>query len=240
MKSHFQSYRSPFAFRGVAVPSRDAVLNLEGWNYSGSGAWIDTVLGRSATRVGSPSYVGSLYFDLDGGSSTGPGVRDSFSISSAAELHPSAALSVAMWVRLDTVQGFGSPNLLFDKRESAGVGYVGFFTGSGYTFRVGTTSASAFTVSVVPALGVWQHLVFTLGSSSTLYRDGGVLGSSSYGGDFSSVVSSTALQLGDISIPATGVYALDGELGGFSLYDVELSAAEVLALYEANRVRFGL
>lgn len=239
MKSHFQSYRSPFAFRGVG-PSRSAVLNLEGWNYSGSGAWLDTTSNRSASLVGSPTYVGSLYFDLGGGASTGPGVRDSFSVASEAALNPSAAISVALWVRLDTVQGFGAPNLLFDKRESAGVGYVGFFTGSGYTFRVGTSSASAFTVSVVPALGVWQHLVFTLGAGSKFYRDGSVLGSSSYGGDFSSVSNSTALQLGNISIPATGVYALDGELGGFSLYDVELSAAEVLALYEEARVRFGL
>ena len=127
MKSQFYRYRSPFAFRGAETPSRSAVLNLEGWTYSGSGAWLGS--NQSATLVGSPTYTNALYFDLDGGSSTGPGVRDSFSVASSAALNPSSAISVALWIRIDTVQGFGSPNLLFDKRESAGVGYVGFFTG---------------------------------------------------------------------------------------------------------------
>ena len=224
-------------------PGITAVLDLDASLYSGSGNWLDqTANNNDAVAFGTPTYTAGFgsYFDFTGGSTSGPGTNDSFSVADDATLDSMSSISFEMWIRIDTVQGFGSPNLLFDKR-SGSTGYVGFFTNAAYTFRVGTTSPTQFTYSATPTIGVWQHIIVTIGESgSKMYINNSEVASDAYTGNFSNIDTSNSLIIGDISIAATGVHSYDGEMGLFRIYNGVLSASDVTTRWNATKSRFGL
>lgn len=138
---------------GIVISSKAApgpvtenlVLNLDAANYSGSGNWLDTSgQGNDATLTGSPTHVssGGSYFDMSGGASTGPTGNDSFGVADHSSLDDMTAITFEIWFNIDSFQSPGSPNLLFGKRTTSSNGYLGFFTNTGYTFRVGTSSSN--------------------------------------------------------------------------------------------------
>lgn len=221
-----------------------AILDLDASVYSGSGNWLDqSGNGNDGVANGTPTYVSGFgsYFDFTGGSTTGPGTNDSFRVADSATLDTMSEISFEFWLRIDTVQGVGSPNLIFDKRSSTGVGYVGFFTNTVYTFRVGTSSPSQFTYSATPNTGVWQHIIVTIGSAgSKMYINNSEVASDAYTGNFTNIDSSAILTIGDIGISAMGVNSYDGEMGLFRIYDGILSASDVTTRWNATKSRFGL
>lgn len=230
----------------IPVPvETNIILDLDTSLYSGSGNFLDNSgNGNNATLIGTPTYTsnGGSYFDLDGGSTTGPGTRDSFSITDSATLDTMSSISFEMWINIDSIQGTGSPNLLFDKRTATTNGFVGFFTNTGYTFRVGTSSPSQFSYSTIPTTGSWQHIVITIGSSgSKMYiNDSEVSSSPSYTGNFSNINTAATMIIGDISIAAMGVNAFDGKIGLFRIYDKILSSTDITSRWNLTRSRFSL
>ena len=224
--------------------SATVVLDLDASLYSGSGNWLDNSgNGNDATLTGTPTYVsgGGDYFDLDGGSTTGPGTRDSFGVIDDATLDTMSSISFEMWINIDTVQGIGAPNLLFGKRSTTSNGYVAFFTNTGYTFRVGTASPSQLSYSTTPTTGSWHHMIVTIGGSgSKMFINDSEVASSGYTGNFSNIDTATTLRIGDISIAAVGVNALDGKIGLFRIYNGVLSSSDVTTRWNSTRSRFGL
>ena len=249
MFSSISSFSGRFAAgkvrRIIAPPvtTLNAVLDLDASVYSGSGNWLDqSGNNNDGVAVGTPTYTAGFgsYFDFTGGATTGPGTNDSFAVADDSSLYSMTSISFEMWIRIDTVQGVGSPNLLFDKR-SGSTGYVGFFTNTTYTFRVGTTTPTQFTYSATPTVGSWQHIIVTIGGSgSKMYINNSEVASGAYTGNFSNINSGSSLYIGDISIGATGVHSYDGEMGLFRIYDSVLSSDDVTTRWNATKSRFGL
>ena len=220
------------------------ILDLDGSTYSGSGNWLDGS-GNSNDGIanGTPTFVSGFgdYFDFTGGATTGPGTNDSFRVADSATLDSMSSMSVEMWVRIDTVQGVGSPNILYDKRTVSSDGYLGFFTNTAYTFRAGTASPSQFTYTATPTVGSWQHIIVTIGGSgSKMYINNSEVASDGYTGNFANINTSATLTIGDIGISAMGVNSYDGEMGLFRIYDGVLSASDVTTRWNATKSRFGL
>lgn len=221
----------------------NVVLDLDASVYSGSGNWLDqSGNNNDGVAYGTPTYTAGFgsYFDFTGGSTTGPGTNDSFSVADDDTLDTMSNISFETWIRIDAVQGVGSPNLLFDKRNGS-TGYVGFFTNTAYTFRVGTTSPTQFTYSATPTVGSWQHIIVTIGGSgSKMYINNSEVASNAYTGNFSNINNSNSLIIGDISIGATGVHSYDGEMGLFRIYNEILTSSDVTTRWNATKSRYGL
>ena len=117
-------------------PRAITVLELDAFNYGGSGTWQDaTTNANNATVQGTPGFTNSLglsdYFSLN------PANGDYFTVNDNSSLDSMASISVLMWININSISSSG-PNILFSKRLSTSDGYVGFFTTTGWTFRFGT------------------------------------------------------------------------------------------------------
>lgn len=221
------------------------VLNLDAYSYIGSGNWLDlTDNSNDATLVQTPTFSTneSGSFDLNGGSITLTGQVDSFSISDNSTLDNMSAISIEMWMRIDTIQGVGSPNMLFSKRALNTNGYVGFFTNSSYTFRIGTTSPTQLSWVTSPTTGSWQQIVITVGSGgSKVYRNGiEVQDSPTYVGNFGNINTAANLVIGDINPNNSGIFGFDGKMSVFRMYNKILSSIEVQQNFDVIKNRYGL
>lgn len=223
------------------------VMNLDAGSYSGNGNWLDTSgNSNNATAVQTPTYFtdNNGYFDLNGGfySISGTGLYDSFSISDNSTLDTMASMSIEMWLNIETISGAGSANMLFSKRSATTNGYVGFFSTSGYTFRIGTSSPTQLTWTTTPTTGSWQQLVITIGSDgSKIYRNGTEVQSTpSYTGNFGNINTAASLLIGDVNPSATGVYAIDGKVSIYRIYNKILSQTEVQQNFDSVRNRYGI
>lgn len=229
---------------GAGPVTDDLVLSLDASLYSGSGNWLDTSgNSNNAAPVGTPTYVaaGGSYFDMSGGATTGPGSNDAFQVSDAVTLDSMSAITIEQWIYIGSFQSAGAPNILFAKRSTTSNGYVGFFTNSGYTFRVGTGSPNQITYSATPTLTAWQQVVVTVsGSGSAVYINGSEVATSGYTGNFGNINTGTALQICDISDAASGIFSLLGRIGIFRIYNTALDGTQVLNNYNAAASRYGL
>ena len=229
---------------GAAPVTSNLVLSLDAASYSGSGNWLDTSgNSNNAVPVGTPTYeaTGGSYFDMSGGSTTGPGGNDAFQVSDAATLDSMSAITIEQWIYIGSFQSAGAPNILFAKRSTTSNGYVGFFTNAGFTFRVGTGSPNQITYSATPTLTAWQQVVVTVsGSGSAIYINGSEVATSGYTGNFANIDTGTALQICDISDAASGIYSLLGRIGIFRIYNTALDGTQVLTNYNAVASRYGL
>jgi len=221
------------------------VMNLDAGSYSGTGNWLDTSgNSNNASAVQTPTYSSNDggYFDLNGGAITATGQVDSFSISDNSTLDTMTSMSIEMWFNTETIQGVGSANMLFSKRTATTNGYVGFFTTSGYTFRIGTGSPTQLTWSTTPTTGSWQQLVITVGSGgSKIYQNGiEVQDTPSYTGNFANIDTAASLLIGDVNPNASGLYGFDGKFSVYRMYNRILSSTEVQQNFDGIRDRYGL
>jgi hypothetical protein len=221
------------------------VLNLDAYEYIGSGNWLDlTDNSNDATIVQTPTYSTneSGSFDLNGGSITATGQVDSFSITDNSTLDNMSSISIEMWIKIDSIQGVGSANMLFSKRAVNTNGYVGFFTTAGYIFRIGTTSPTQLSWSTTPVTGSWQQIVITVGASgSKVYRNGvEVQDSPLYVGNFGNINTAANLLIGDVNPNNSGLYGFDGKVSVFRMYNTVLSPTDVEKNYNSIKNRYGL
>lgn len=219
-------------------------LSLDSALYSGSGAWLDTSgNGNNGALVGSPTYqsAGGTYWDMSGGATTGPGTNDAFQVADAASLDVMTAITIEQWIYISSFQQTAAPNIMFAKRSSASNGYIGFFTNAGYTFRVGTGSPNQITYSATPPLNTWHQVVVTVGGAgSKIYINAVEEATSAYAGDFGNINTATALQICDLSDAAVGVYALQGRIGVFRIYNTVLDGDQILENFNAVASRYEL
>lgn len=234
----FSSFTGSFKFgrRRVITPApvSDLILDLDASAYGGAGDWQDaTANNLDAVAVQSPTYSSTDggYFDLEGGSLSGVGSVDSFQILDNTLLETGySAVSFELYFWIDTVQA--GPNMLFCKRSGPANGIVGFFTSTGFTFRVGTGTPNQIAYSTTPVTGKWHHMVITVASGgSKIYLDGAEVASSVYAGNFSNIDTVNDLRIGDVSFSNTGLYGLDGRIKIFRIYNKALTAAEAEQKY---------
>ena len=221
---------------GSGIVTSNLVLNLDAADYSGIGNWLDaSANGNDAVLQGSPNYNSSQqgYFDLV------PGDGDWFSIADNSSLDNLSAISFEFWINIDNVSAAG-PNMLFSKRTSTSIGYVGFFTTTGWTIRVGTASPTQLTYSSAPTTGVWQHVVATIGSGgSKFYINGSEVATSAYTGDFNNINTGANLDLFQVNPrPQTGPVTMDGKVSVVRIYSAVLTPEQILSNYNAVASRY--
>lgn len=218
-------------------PSATLVLELDAANYSGSGNWLDeTANGNDASLQGTPAYVSNTHFDLV------PGEGDFFSITDDRSLDSMTEFSVQMWINIDTINASG-PNMLYSKRSTTSNGYVGFFSTTGWTFRLGTGTGTGLTYNTAPTTNTWQQIVATIGSSgSKLYINGSEVANSVYTGNTTNIQTvGAALDLFNVNPrPQTGPVTMDGKVGVVKIYNGMLSAANVSSEFNTYKSRYGL
>lgn len=234
-----------WASQSQTITTGNLVLNLDATDYNGSGNWIDTSeFQNNAAPVQSPTYFSSEsgYFLFDGGSITTSGQVDSFSVVDTASLDNMAEISIEMWININLISGSTSPNMLFSKRSTTSNGYIGFFTSTGYVFRVGTGSPTQVSISSVPQTNQWQQIVITVNTSgSKVYKNGVEIQSTpSYTGSFNNINTNASLLIGDVNPNATGVFGFNGKLSIFRIYNKVLTPTEVNINYNLIKSRYGL
>jgi hypothetical protein len=223
------------------------VLNLDAADYGGSGDWMDTS-GNSndGALIQSPTYSSndSGYFDFTGGfyASSGTGLYDHIRVLDDDTLDVLSSISIEMWINIDTFNASSAVNMLFSKRGSTSNGYVGFFTNTGFIFRIGTASPSQLSWSTTSDLSTWQQIVITVGSGgSKIYHNGiEVVDNPSYVGNFAAVNTPANLLIGDINPISSGVYAFNGKMSVFRIYNDILSPTDVLNNFNSIKDRYGL
>jgi hypothetical protein len=242
ISQNYEAQKSKFA---NTIVQQGLVLNLDaGNNYSYAGAgttWID-VSGNSnnGTLINSPTY-----------SSDNSGVLNWASVSSQyATVAMNSGLRVAnitqeVWVFLNSTAdqvfigmqyGTGSNNS-FALWVSGGTFYFGVNTG-------GTFYQSA---SSTPSTSTWYHLVHTYNGTTQYLYINGVLATtynSAASGNMTYDTSNTLLAIG-ADFNGTGYNTgptlfVNGKMPIVKIYNIALSAAQVLQNYNATKGRFGL
>ena len=242
ISQNYEAQKSKFA---NTIVQQGLVLNLDaGNNYSYAGAgttWID-VSGNSnnGTLINSPTY-----------SSDNSGVLNWASVSSQyATVAMNSGLRVTnitqeVWVFLNSTAdqvfigmqyGTGSNNS-FALWVSGGTFYFGVNTG-------GTFYQSA---SSTPSTSTWYHLVHTYNGTTQYLYINGVLATtynSAASGNMTYDTSNTLLAIG-ADFNGTGYNTgptlfVNGKMPIVKIYNIALSAAQVLQNYNATKGRFGL
>lgn len=223
------------------------VLNLDASNYSGTGDWLDTSGNdNDGTLIHTPTYSSDDdgYFDFTGGfyAGSGTGNYDHIRVLDDNTLDDLSSLTIEMWVNIDTFSAASAVNMFFSKRGTTSNGYVGFFTNTGLTFRIGTSSPSQLSWSTTLDLSTWQQIVITVGSGgSKVYHNGiEVVDNPSYVGNFGNINTTANLLIGDINPLSSGVYAFNGKMSIFRMYNTILTSTEVLDNFNAVKDRYGL
>jgi hypothetical protein len=241
----FQNYESQKSRFANTIVQQGLILNLDAGNpysYAGAGAvWID-VSGNTnnATLINSPTY-----------SSDNSGVLNWTSASSQyATVVMTSGLRVTnitqeVWVFLNSTAdqvfigmqyGTGSNNS-FALWVSGGTFYFGVNTGG--TFYQSASSA--------PSTSTWYHLVHTYNGTTQYLYINGVLATtynSAASGNMTYDTSNTLLAIG-ADFNGTGYNTgptlfVNGKMPIVKIYNIALSAAQVLQNYNATKGRFGL
>jgi hypothetical protein len=242
ISQNYEALKSKFA---NTIVQQGLVLNLDAGNpysYAGAGTtWID-VSGNTnnATLINSPTY-----------SSDNSGVLNWASASSQyATVAMNSGLRVAnitqeVWVFLNSTadqvfigsQYGTSSNNSFALWVSGGTFYFGVNTGGSFY-----NSASS-----APSTSTWYHLVHTYnGTTQYLYINGVLVTTynSAASGNITYDTSNTLLAIG-ADFNGTGYNTgptlfVNGKMPIVKIYNIALSAAQVLQNYNATKGRFGL
>jgi Concanavalin A-like lectin/glucanases superfamily len=219
-------------------PRAITVLELDAFNYGGSGTWQDaTTNANNATVQGTPGFTNSLglsdYFSLN------PANGDYFTVNDNSSLDSMASISVLMWININSVNSSG-PNILFSKRLSTSDGYIGFFTTTGWTFRFGTGTGTGITYNTAPATTVWQQVVVTIGpGGSKIYINDAQVASSGYTGNSNNINNTAALDLFEVNPrPQVGPVKMNGKVGVVKIYKGVLTLADVQSEYSIYKNRY--
>ena len=215
-------------------------------SYPGSGTtWSDLAGNHNATKEGSPTYVDDDigdYFSFDAGT-------EYFDFNDTlSDLTESAGKSCCMWIMNG---GNSGEARIFNAGYSGtgGNGATGFcigVTGSGTAnqpfsfYRKSDGSAAKQNFGDVMNTTDWYHLAITVGSSGKNYQNG-VLKStiSGTGNPATSITNNTSAKIASFW-GRVNDFPFVGKMACMQLYTKELTEAEVLQNFNAQRGRFGV
>jgi hypothetical protein len=229
---NYEAQKSKFA---NTIVQQGLVLNLDVGNpysYGGAGTTIYDVSATALSWTGSNVTYNSdpiKYFSYNGSSS--------WLQSSTSTAYDSQTITMECWCYPNTLSQEG---FLFEK-GSVNTQYSMFFesiTNPNFVFRtMGTVSNQSLTFNPNTYLTVsaWNHIVCTYNGSSKIMYVNGV--------QVASVAASGTLPTGQVNQYIgrhTGGYFFNGRIGESRVYNIALSAAQVLQNYNATKGRFGL
>lgn len=139
------------------------------------------------------------------------------------------AFTIQFWCRPDSIS---AGNVLSDWSGSGNGHFLMRFNGGSFQLFVNTPNQAGGTVTTSVGTGAWQHVAVVYnGSQLQAYRNGSTSGTpASVSGTLTST-NSNPLMLGN-SPHSTGRY--DGKLDEFAIHATALSAANILAIYNAG------
>lgn len=207
------SEQSQLVTNGLAV-NGELYLKKEGSTDAGSIVVYDSGSWRTFANEASSGFTNGYSVNFDG-------TDDYVSVSS---FNLTTNKTVSFWLKLDSISSAGV--YLFGKGSS----YYSYITSNGRTmYKYNGSSAPAINISASDAIstGAWQHIVITgNGSTSTLYKNGSVIGT---GSDV------TPLGLDRFAGDnAGGSRFVDGLMDEVAVWDAELSANDVTAIYNSG------
>ncbi len=242
ISQNYEAQKSKFA---NTIVQQGLVLNLDAGNiysYAGAGeTWYD-VSGNSfnATLINSPTYISD-----NGGVLNWASANSQYATVPMSSTLRVANITQEAWVYLSTTadqvfigsQYGTSSNNSFALWLQSGTFYFGVNTG-GTFYNTSSSSASA---------GTWYHLIHTYNATTQYLYINGVLVTtynSAASGNISYDTSNTLLAIG-ADFNGTGynvgpsIYT-NGKMPVVRIYNIALSAAQVLQNYNATKGRFGL
>ena len=229
---NYEAQKSKFA---NTIVQQGLVLNLDAGNpysYGGSGTTIYDVSPTSLSWTGSNVTYNSdpvKYFSYNG--------SNSWLQSSTSTAYDSQTITMECWCYPNTLSQEG---FLFEKGQ-VNTQYSMFFesiNATSFVFRtMGTVSNYnlTFNVNTYLTVSAWNHIVCTYNGSSKIAYVNGV--------QVASVAASGTLPTGQVNQYIgrhSGGYFFNGRIGESRVYNIALSAAQVLQNYNATKGRFGL
>jgi hypothetical protein len=217
------------------IVQQGLVLNLDAGNiysYGGAGTiFYDVSPTALSWTINNATYNSDpiKYFSYNG--------SNSWLESSTSAAYDSQTITMECWCYPNTLSQEG---FLFEK-GAVNTQYSMFFesiTNPNFVFRtMGTVSNQSLTFNPNTYLTVsaWNHIVCTYNGSSKIMYVNGV--------QVASVAASGTLPTGQVNQYIgrhTGGYFFNGRIGESRVYNIALSAAQVLQNYNATKSRFGL
>ena len=215
-------------------------------SYSGTGAtWKDLIGVNDATLVGTPTYTSSIGLNFNGSTQYGriPSVSGVTNFTNAQQY------SIEIWFKPSNGQANSAeaellekwnftnePRYPFTVRFNEGTSSMSVACYDGSTYK--NAVATGFPVNT------WKQIVAVfdfVAKTLTVYRDGGSVVSTSLVG-INQVSNNSPIGIaGRVPFNADGVQVpYKGAIGIIRIYNVSLSAAQILQNFNANKTRFGL
>ena len=229
---NYEAQKSRFA---NTIVQQGLVLNLDAGNpysYAGAGTTIYDVSATALSWTGSNVTYNSdpvKYFSYNG--------SNSWLQSSTSAVYDSQTITMECWCYPNTLSQEG---FLFEKGQ-VNTQYSMFFesiNATSFVFRtMGTVSNYnlTFNVNTYLIVSAWNHIVCTYNGSSKIAYVNGV--------QVASVAASGTLPTGQINQYIgrhSSGYFFNGRIAESRVYNIALSAAQVLQNYNATKGRFGL
>jgi hypothetical protein len=148
--------------------------------------------------------------------------------------------TIEAWIKPDT-GGEGSQGRIVDKSTGlSGNNGFRFFTGGTnvqFSINAGTTRASGAN-SVMAGDGNWYHVAVTWDAISnvTIYVNGVLSGTPGTTNAAAGITTGNAIRIGNRSGATDRTY--DGDIGEVRIYNVELTATEILRNYNATKSKY--
>ncbi len=240
--SNYQAFKARFDNNIVRF---GLVLDLDAGNplsYAGAGTtWYD-VSGNSfnATLINSPTYSSD-----NGGVLNWASASSQYATVSMNSTLRVANISEEVWVYLS-----GTADQIFIGSQygtSSNNSFALWIQSGTFSFGVNTGGTFYYTTSSAPSTGTWYHLVHTYNGTTQYLYINGVLTTtfnSSASGNISYDTNNTLLAIGadfngsGYNVGPTGY--VNGKMPVARIYNIALSAAQVLQNYNATKGRFGL
>jgi hypothetical protein len=222
-----------------SIVTRGLVFCIDAGNprsYIGSGTAVKDISGNDNTGtllngVGySADNLGSFVYD---------GVDDSMTFSNSNNIAITGDMSILAWVNITnftTYRGIVAKTVTssipapYDFYTQLGSGKLTLLRGNGTAYTTVTSTAA-------PATGVWQHIAVTMiGTSVVHYLNATANGT----GTLSTTIGNDATQPLYVGYRVDGTTKMLGNYGSLQIYNIGLTATQILQNFNAQRGRYGI
>ena len=234
---------------GQNIITRGLVLNFDASQLRSYPASGTTVNGLSASAVIGTLVNGVGFNSSNGGSFNFDGSNDYISIPNNTIgnlINGATASTFSIWLNNDVLPSVGVQNYQSIGFRINNVNSI-VCTFFGSNIRVGgrSTSGDAFqeTTTAFATTGTWVNITGVLdytGDIVEIYVNGALGISTSVAFGSNTYVHTSAGVVDSIGRSATGVNPFDGKISIVQVYNVKLTATEILQNFNANRSRYGL
>lgn len=234
-------------FYAPAIVTNGLVLYLDAANptsYPGSGTtWTDiSASANIGTFVGATSYStsdgGTMVFN--GNSSS----NDYISVANNTSLNLTTAGSISMWIKPNTLTQLGLTNLISRtiNGDVNGQSYYINWSGGNITGIIQNGGVYKAISTPIPTVIGWCNYVFTWGNGYLNLYKNGVSVATPVASTVSAQTLSTTVNIGGYVFGGAGGNAntFNGKIPFVTLYNREITPAEVLTNFNAVKTRYGL